>query len=193
MSIRLSKIYTKVGDKGTTLLATGQRVSKSHVRIEAYGSVDELNAVVGLLNDDLDESIFSEIKSSLLKIQNELFDVGGELSVPVDVLDTSKQQVIQQEAIARLEREMDEFNLKLPPLENFVLPGGHRANSLAHLCRTVCRRSERAVVRMSEQEAVRDEVRIYLNRLSDWFFVLSREISRRLNVGEVLWAQNRKK
>jgi cob(I)alamin adenosyltransferase len=193
LSIRLSKIYTKVGDKGTTLLATGQRVSKSHVRIEAYGSVDELNAVVGLLNDDLDESIFSEIKSSLLKIQNELFDVGGELSVPVDVLDTSKQQVIQQEAIARLEREMDEFNLKLPPLENFVLPGGHRANSLAHLCRTVCRRSERAVVRMSEQEAVRDEVRIYLNRLSDWFFVLSREISRRLNVGEVLWAQNRKK
>ncbi len=193
MSIRLSKIYTKVGDKGSTLLATGERVLKSNVRIEAYGNVDELNAVVGLLCDHMGDPRFSDIRESLLVIQNELFDVGGELSVPLDVLDTSRQQVIQPSSVERLEREMDHFNETLPPLENFVLPGGHPANSMAHLCRTVCRRAERAVVRMSEQDAVRDEVRVYLNRLSDWFFVLSREISRRLNIKEVLWAQNRKK
>ena len=193
MSIRLSKIYTKVGDKGSTLLATGERVLKSNVRIEAYGNVDELNAVVGFLGDHLGDPRFSDIRESLLVIQNELFDVGGELSVPLDVLDTSRQQVIQPSSVERLEREMDHFNETLPPLENFVLPGGHPANSMAHMCRTVCRRAERAVVRMSEQDAVRDEVRVYLNRLSDWFFVLSREISRRLNVKEVLWAQNRKK
>jgi len=95
--------------------------------------------------------------------------------------------------VVRLEKEMDLFNEKLPALENFVIPGGHMANSTAHLVRTVCRRAERAIVRMSEQDAVRDEIRIYLNRLSDWFFVLSRELSRRLAVAEVLWAQNKKK
>ena len=113
--------------------------------------------------------------------------------MPLDVLDTERQQVVSMRDVSRLESEMDAFNENLPPLENFVLPGGHLANSTAHLVRTVCRRAERAVVRMSEQDAVRDEIRIYLNRLSDWFFVLSRELSRRLGVPEVLWAQNKKK
>jgi cob(I)alamin adenosyltransferase len=193
VSIRLSKIYTKIGDKGSTLLATGERVLKSNVRIEAYGSVDELNAVVGMLRDTLDAGQFADIREKLAWIQNELFDVGGELSVPLDVLNTDRQQVVQMSEVARLETEIDAMNELLPPLENFVLPGGHIINSTTHLCRTVCRRAERAVVRMSEQDAVRDEVRIYLNRLSDWFFVLSRELSRRLGLKEVLWAQNRKK
>jgi cob(I)alamin adenosyltransferase len=194
VTIRLSKIYTKVGDKGSTLLATGERVLKSNVRIEAYGTVDELNSVVGLLRDTLaaDENL-SDIVKGLYRVQNELFDIGGELSVPLDVLDTRSQQVVDMQDVGRLEVEMDLFNESLPPLENFVLPGGHIVNSTTHLARTVCRRAERAVVRMSEQDAVRDEVRIYLNRLSDWFFVLSRELSRRYGVEEVLWAQNKKR
>jgi cob(I)alamin adenosyltransferase len=141
----------------------------------------------------LDAGQFADIREKLAWIQNELFDVGGELSVPLDVLNTDRQQVVQMSEVARLETEIDAMNELLPPLENFVLPGGHIINSTTHLCRTVCRRAERAVVRMSEQDAVRDEVRIYLNRLSDWFFVLSRELSRRLGLKEVLWAQNRKK
>ena len=194
MTIRLSKIYTKTGDKGSTLLATGERVLKSNVRIEAYGTVDELNSVVGMLRDTIAaDSRMSDLVEMLAKIQNELFDIGGELSVPLDVLDTKRQQVVTMDDVVRLEKEMDLFNEKLPALENFVIPGGHIANSTAHLVRTVCRRTERAIVRMSEQDAVRDEIRIYLNRLGDWFFVLSRELSRRLAVAEVLWAQNKKK
>lgn len=194
MTVRLSKIYTRTGDKGATLLATGERVLKSNVRIEAYGTVDELNATVGMLRDTIvADPRLQDLCEKLSKIQNELFDIGGELSVPLDVLDTERQQVVSMRDVSRLESEMDAFNENLPPLENFVLPGGHLANSTAHLVRTVCRRAERAVVRMSEQDAVRDEIRIYLNRLSDWFFVLSRELSRRLGVPEVLWAQNKKK
>lgn len=194
MSIRLSKIYTKVGDKGSTLIATGEKLLKSNIRIEAYGTVDELNAVVGLLRDTIEpDERSSDLGKSLIKIQNELFDIGGELSVPLDVLNVNVQQVVSMADVERLEREMDIFNENLPPLENFVLPGGHIANSTCHLARTVCRRAERAVVRMSEQDAVRDEVRIYLNRLSDWLFVLSRELSRRFGVPEAMWAQNRKK
>ena len=194
MTVRLSKIYTRVGDKGSTLLATGERVLKSNVRIEAYGTVDELNSMVGFLRDSIvDDPRLLDLCEPLTKIQNELFDIGGELSVPLDVLDTQRQQVVAMADVERLEQEMDAFNELLKPLENFVLPGGHLANSTTHIVRTVCRRAERAVVRMSEQDAVRDEVRIYLNRLGDWFFVLSREISRRLGVPEVLWAQNKKK
>ena len=193
MTVRLSKIYTRVGDKGSTLLATGERVLKSNVRIEAYGTVDELNSMVGFLRDSIvDDPRLLDLCEPLTKIQNELFDIGGELSVPLDVLDTQRQQVVAMADVGRLEQEMDAFNELLKPLENFVLPGGHLANSTTHIVRTVCRRAERAVVRMSEQDAVRDEVRIYLNRLGDWFFVLSREISRRLGVPEVLWAQNKK-
>jgi cob(I)alamin adenosyltransferase len=194
VTVRLSKIYTRVGDKGSTLLATGERVLKSNVRIEAYGTVDELNSMVGFLRDSIiDDRRLLDLCEPLTKIQNELFDIGGELSVPLDVLDTQRQQVVSMADVGRLEQEMDAFNELLKPLENFVLPGGHLANSTTHIVRTVCRRAERAVVRMSEQDAVRDEVRIYLNRLGDWFFVLSREISRRLGVPEVLWAQNKKK
>ena len=197
MTIRLSKIYTKIGDKGSTQLATGERVSKSNIRIEAYGTVDELNSVVGILRDIIEKTAVpsidcNDIIQMIAKIQNELFDVGGELSVPSEVLNTKLQQVVQKADIERLEREIDAFNEKLQPLNNFVLPGGHLANSTAHLARTVCRRAERAVVKMSEEIDVRDQAKIYLNRLSDWFFVLSRELSRRHGVEEVIWAQNKK-
>lgn len=197
MTTRLSKIYTKVGDKGTTMLASGTKVSKASIRIEAYGTVDELNAVVGMLRDiltrDIDEKKMnvSTISDRLLLIQNELFDVGGELSTPVEHLRVDRQQVVTPLQIKRLENEMDQANAHLEPLANFVLPGGHLANSTAHLARTVCRRAERCVVALAEQETVREDVRIYLNRLSDWFFVLCREISHGIQIPEVLWKQNK--
>lgn len=194
MTMRLSKIYTKVGDKGTTMLASGAKVSKSSARIEAYGTIDELNSVVGMLRDTLmsdPAQNFADLVTKLHTIQNELFDVGGELSTPIEILNIDKQQVIKNSQIKRLEDEMDQANEHLKPLENFVLPGGHFANSTAHLARTVCRRAERRVIALAEQETVRAEVRIYLNRLSDWLFVMCREISHRLGIAEVLWQQKK--
>ena len=194
--MRLTKIYTRVGDKGTTMLASGATVSKSSLRIDAYGTVDELNAVVGMLRDVLMQQLhinLSDLIAKLSTIQNELFDLGGELATPALTLDTNRQQVVTGESIQRLELEMDEINKNLPPLANFVIPGGHIANSTAHLARTVCRRAERVLVALCEKEDVRDEARIYLNRLSDWLFVVCREISRKLTIEEVLWSQRGKK
>lgn len=192
--MRLTKIYTRVGDRGQTLLASGAKIRKTAPRIEAYGSVDELNSFVGLLRDRLVEigEAFGDIESSLRRVQNELFDLGGELATPTEHLDVSRQSVVREAEVKRLEEEMDIWNEMLPPLANFVLPGGHSANSLAHVARTVCRRAERHVVRLRDEESdVREVVGIYLNRLSDWFFVLSREISRRAQVEEVIWQQRR--
>jgi len=195
--MRLTKIYTKVGDKGTTMLADGSKVSKTSKRINAYGTIDELNAVIGMLRDEIaleaqHRSINLEgLKKDLLQIQNELFDIGGELATPLSQID-SRQQVVGLEEITRLESEMDEMNLHLPPLKNFILPGGHRANSVGHLARTVCRRAERSVLELAEEDAVREETKIYLNRLSDWLFVFCRELSRRLEVQELLWSQKGK-
>lgn len=196
--MRLTKIYTKVGDQGSTLLATGARVGKDSARIEAYGTIDELNSFVGLLRDELIDlsqgrADFDDLLAQLAVIQNEMFDIGGELATPVEALNTQKQQVVTHVAVLRLEAEIDVYNEFLPPLANFVLPGGHRANSLAHVCRTVCRRAERAVVALGRSEVVRDEPRIYLNRLSDWLFVIGRIISHRLGCAEVLWQQADKK
>lgn len=190
--MRLTKIYTKTGDKGDTRLATGEKLSKSSARIEAYGTVDELNSFIGLLQDSIGEyKDFALLQTQLAKVQNELFDVGGELATPLSHLNTSRQQVVGKSEIERLEHELDAYNENLPPLTNFVLPGGHKANSLAHVVRTICRRAERRVVKMRETDEVRDEVVIYLNRLSDWFFVVSRHISVTLNVPEILWAQRK--
>ena len=193
--MRLTKIYTKVGDKGTTLLANGERVSKAALRIEAYGTLDELNAVVGLLRDHLASAAVTDharFDRQLAMVQNELFDLGSELATPVKALDTTRQLVVGPSEIARLEQEMDRMNETLPPLANFVLPGGHVVNSQAHLARTVCRRAERRLVQLREDEAeVRPETQIYLNRLSDWLFVLSRALSHALGVAEVLWDQRK--
>ncbi len=193
--MRLTKIYTKVGDKGTTLLANGERVSKDAARIEAYGTVDELGSFLALWRDAMtstDSRKFADILTQVAAIQNEIFDLGGELSTPAAALNIAKQQVVTQASIARLEHEMDAYNESLAPLANFVLPGGHQANSLAHVCRTICRRAERHVVHLAGSESVRDEARIYLNRLSDWLFVASRVVSARLGCPEVLWKQTGK-
>jgi cob(I)alamin adenosyltransferase len=196
--MRLTKIYTKIGDKGTTALAGGTTVGKDSPRIDCYGTVDELNAFIGLLRDtiaaaDGTSKQFSDLLAQLAVVQNEIFDLGGELSTPLASLDVQKQQVIRSESILRLEDEIDRYNENLQPLMNFVLPGGHQANSAAHVCRTVCRRAERLLVKLARVEPVREEPRIYLNRLSDWFFVASRVISQRLGVPEVLWQQAGKK
>ena len=192
--MRLTKIYTKVGDKGMTMLASGVKVPKDSPRIECYGTVDELNSFLGLLRDTLATAAtktasFDELIRQLAVVQNEIFDLGGELATPLPALDLTRQQVVGAAQIARLEQEMDAYNEALPPLANFVLPGGHPANSLAHVCRTVCRRAERLLVALAAVETVRDDPRIYLNRLSDWLFVVSRVASQRLGCPEVLWRQ----
>jgi len=190
--MRLTSIYTKVGDKGTTMLVGGKKVPKDDSRIEAYGTVDELNSFLGLLRDKLsqyDNKKFNDIIANLLKIQNEMHDLGGELSTPNEILANSKQQLITQKDIDRLENEMDTYNESLQPLSNFILPGGHELVSYAHVCRTICRRCERSVVTLSSSEQIRDEARIYINRLSDWLFIIGRTIGDRLAIPEILWQQ----
>lgn len=194
--MRLSKIYTKTGDQGGTMLASGERIAKTAQRIEAYGTVDELNASIGFLRDHmrLDKALAEHwIGSSLGRIQNELFDLGGELATPSDKLNLDRQKVVQSSDIEALESEIDRCNETLKPLANFVLPGGHLCNSAAHLARTICRRAEREVVRLrAEEPDVRADTQIYLNRLSDWLFVISRALSHQLDVDEVLWDQRAK-
>lgn len=193
--MRLTKIYTKTGDKGGTLLASGEKISKGAQRIEAYGAVDELNSCVGLLRDHLQrEAAFNGhwILVSLERIQNELFDLGSELATPTKALRLDRQKVLDQKDVSALEVEIDQINENLEPLANFVLPGGHVCNSFAHLARTVCRRAERDLVRLRAEETdIRLETQIYLNRLSDWLFVVGRAISQRLKVPEVLWQQRK--
>lgn len=177
------------------MLATGDKVPKDSIRIECYGTVDELNSFTGLLKDSLrgfPGENFSELVNLIEKVQNELFDLGGELATPPKFLNPLKQKVIGTSEIQRLENEIDRFNQDLPALTNFILPGGLSANSLAHICRTVCRRAERLAVTLKrEDEMVRGETIIYLNRLSDWFFILARTISRYADAPEVLWQQER--
>ncbi|MFK7822931.1 MAG: cob(I)yrinic acid a,c-diamide adenosyltransferase [Oligoflexales bacterium] len=193
--MRLDKIYTKVGDKGSTLLATGQRVPKSSLRIDAYGTVDELNAQLGMLRDGANQEMqaypsLNAIYDQIYLIQNELFDIGAELaSLSSD--QTTNPCHISMKNIERLEQEMDHANEHLSPLQNFVLPGGHSLNSQAHICRCICRRAERRVISLHEDEPIRSELRVYLNRLSDWIFIMSRYICKELSVSEVLWQQKR--
>lgn len=193
--MRLDKIYTKIGDGGTTLLANGEKIGKSAQRIEAYGAVDELNSFVGLLVDELSSQAkdgdISHIISSSILIQNELFDLGGELATPAKALKLDLQKVVGPAEISRLELEMDTWTSSLPPLRNFVLPGGCKANSLAHVCRTVARRAEREIVRLAAEDEIRKDCQIYVNRLSDWFFLASRYISKINGVPEELWKQKR--
>ncbi len=193
--MRLTKIYTKIGDKGGTTLASGEKISKAALRLEAYGTVDELNSWMGLLRDQLKlETPFQGhwLDQSLERIQNELFDLGGELATPTQHLNIEKQRVVSAADVDVLEQEIDNVSENLQPLANFVLPGGHVCNSTAHLARTVCRRAERELVRLRIDEPdVRGETQIYLNRLSDWLFVMSRLISQRLGCPEVLWQQKR--
>ena len=191
--MRLSKIYTKKGDAGTTQLATGGTISKHGLRLRAYGEVDELNCVVGDLVITARERGFAEIQlKRLARVQQELFDVGGELSFPSDDgIANYSSSYIRQAAIDQLETEMDELLAALPALANFVLPGGHVVNTKAHVCRAVCRRAERAMVELHQQEPLRGEILAYINRLSDWLFVMSREACRFYQIEETLWDQAR--
>jgi len=189
------KIYTKTGDKGTTALIGGTRVSKNHIRIDSYGTVDELNAFLGLLRD---QEIHDNYKKTLTAIQNNLFVVGAILATDPDkaILKSGKERLdidkISQEDIAYLENEIDEMNKSLPPMTNFILPGGHTTVSYCHIARCVCRRAERIITALNDLEPVNEMVLMYLNRLSDFLFVLARKLSQDLQAEEVKWVPSKK-
>jgi len=180
---RLSKIYTRTGDAGTTGLGDGSRVPKDSLRVHAMGEVDELNSVIGLL---LCEELPPAAREALTGIQHDLFDLGGELCIPGFNNVTEVQ-------VKRLEDLLDGYNADLPPLKDFILPGGAKSAAMAHLARTVCRRAERSVVSLAAAEPVSDLVRQYLNRLSDLMFVLGRVLNRHAGGTDVLWQQGKNK
>lgn len=177
------KIYTKTGDKGQTSLIGGTRVPKHHIRIEAYGTVDELNSWIGLIRD---QEMDAHSKEILLEIQDRLFTIGSSLaSDPIK----SKMKIpdLKEQDITLLEQEMDAMNVLLPEMKSFILPGGHQTVSYCHIARCVCRRAERNTTHLSESDFVAELVIIYLNRLSDYLFVLSRKLSKDLNGKENPW------
>jgi cob(I)alamin adenosyltransferase len=188
--IALNRIYTKRGDAGETSLAGGQRVPKDMPRIEAYGTVDELNAFVGLaMVSCRDESRLAPLAAILLRVQHELFNLGSILAtLPADV--HPQQARVTSVEIAQLEREIDAMNADLPPLRSFVLPGGTRLNAELHVTRTICRRAERLLVALAREQSIPPETIPYLNRLSDAMFVWSRWVNHVLGVAEVLWEPN---
>jgi cob(I)alamin adenosyltransferase len=180
----LSRIYTKSGDQGETGLGDGTRVPKDHPRVAAYGSVDELNAVLGLLLAGQPQPPEADL---LRTIQNDLFDVGADLCVPPSASETPGQRLrVRPEQVTRLEESIDRLNAGLQPLTSFVLPGGEPSAAWCHLARTVCRRAERDVVTLMRREAVNPQALIYLNRLSDLLFVLAR-VCNRQGQGDILW------
>ena len=182
MGNRLSKIYTRTGDDGTTGLGDGSRVSKDDARVEAYGTVDEANSAIGLL---LAAGIPDDIAALLTAIQHQLFDLGGELCIP-------GHAAIGDADVEALERALDGYNAGLPSLAEFILPGGGEAAARCHVARTVVRRAERATVTLARNEAVRPQPIRYLNRLSDLLFVLARVLARAAGEGEVTWRHDRR-
>jgi len=177
MANPLTKIYTRTGDRGDTGLADGSRVPKDAPRVEAMGAVDELNSAIGVL---LCEALPDDLRLCLTDVQNDLFDLGGELAVP-------GHEILADNHVARLESALDGFNAMLPALKDFVLPGGSRAAALAHVARTVCRRAERRVVTLATSETVPALAGPYLNRLSDLLFVAARMLNRHAGGTDVLW------
>jgi len=185
---RLSKIYTKTGDDGTTGLGDGSRVAKDSARVAAYGTVDEANSCIGLvLASAASDSTFPDaVRSLLVSVQHQMFDPGGELCIP-------GHAAIFDADVERLEQHLDAFNEPLPALKDFILPGGGEAAARCHVARTVVRRAERETIALSRQDAVRPEAIRYLNRLSDLLFVLARVLARASGHGEVLWNHERRK
>jgi cob(I)alamin adenosyltransferase len=183
MGHRLSKITTRTGDKGETGLGDGSRVPKDHARVAAMGEVDELNSALGVL---LAEELPDAIRAALTQVQHDLLDLGGELSIPGHSLLTPGR-------VEFLDRQIQEWNQELPPLKEFILPGGSRAAAAAHLARTVCRRAERSVVTLGKKQDVTTTARQYLNRLSDLLFVAGRALNRAAGVGDVQWRHQRKR
>lgn len=184
------KIYTKTGDKGTTALFGGTRVPKHHIRIESYGTIDELNSQLGMLRD---QKIDEHSHKIILQIQERLFTIGSILATDPEkaTLKSGKQRLeiprISSEDIELLEQEMDKMNEELPPMTHFVLPGGHQTVSVCHICRCVCRRAERLASALHDLDPFEKEVLQYLNRLSDYLFVLARKLSHDLQAKEIQW------
>jgi cob(I)alamin adenosyltransferase len=181
MGHRLSKIVTRTGDAGTTGLGDGSRVPKDSPRIGAIGSVDELNSAIGVV---LAETLPEPIAACLVAVQHDLFDLGGELSIP-------GYAAITDAHIDRLEADVERFNAELAPLKEFILPGGARAAALAHVARTVCRRAERSLIAAAASDVITDRSRVYLNRLSDLLFVLARALNHAEGRPDVLWQKGR--
>ncbi|MBN8622779.1 MAG: cob(I)yrinic acid a,c-diamide adenosyltransferase [Flavobacteriales bacterium] len=186
------KIYTKTGDNGTTALYGGNRVSKASARVESYGNIDELNSFIGLAKSEItDEKVLNQLK----KIQFDLFTLGSESATPTDKLTLANGKsrltlMISETEIEELENWMDEYETQLEPLQYFILPGGGKSATALHVCRTVCRRAERSLVFLNESEEVRPELIKYLNRLSDYLFVLARYISKLNEEKEEYWNPN---
>lgn len=186
------KIYTKTGDTGTTALYGGTRVSKASAKVESYGTIDELNSFIGLAKAEIsDEAVLTQLK----KIQFDLFTLGSESATPTDKLTLANGKsrlslMISETEIEELENWMDAFEENLAPLQYFILPGGGKAATSLHVCRTVCRRAERSLVFLAEQEEIRSELIKYLNRLSDYLFVLARYVSKLQNEPEEYWNPN---
>lgn len=183
MGNRLSKIATRTGDDGSTGLGDGSRTGKDSERIAALGDVDELNSFIGVL---LCEDMPADLREELVSIQHDLFDLGGELCIP-------GYQMIKIEHVARLDGLLDKYNADLPKLQEFILPAGSRAASLAHVCRTVCRRAERSIVALSKTDTIHAHPRQYVNRLSDLMFVLARVLNRFAGGSDVLWQHGRER
>lgn len=181
MGNRLTKIYTRTGDKGTTGLGDGTRVDKDHPRVEAFGTVDELNSLLGLVLSRTDSK---DIRAILTDVQHDLFDLGGELCLPDTKMITSAH-------VTKLEKALDRLNRTLPPLKEFILPGGGQAASTCHVARAVCRRAERRLVTLTRNQPLNDQPLVYLNRLSDLLFVIARALARQEGKGEVLWSRER--
>lgn len=177
MGNRLSKIYTRTGDAGTTGLGDGTRVAKDHLRVQAMGDVDELNAVIGIM---LTEPLSAQVQAVLTQIQHDLFNLGGELCMP-------GYDLVKAERVTALEHTLDNWNESLQPLKEFILPGGSRAAAYCHLARTVCRRAERMMHTLNAQEALTVVSLQYINRLSDLLFVLCRQLNQEAGVPDVLW------
>lgn len=175
--MRISKVYTRTGDDGTTRLGNGKQVSKHHLRVQAYGEIDELNAILGLIRAESPEGPF---ENDLAVIQNELFNVGGELAMP-------ESELLKDGSITQLEEWIDAYNESLPALKEFILPGGSALAADLHLARTVCRRAERSMVQLHEVEPVRPRLLKYVNRLSDYFFVIARKANQLAGGREVFW------
>jgi cob(I)alamin adenosyltransferase len=184
MGNRLSRIYTRTGDDGSTGLGDGSRVGKDSLRVTAYGTVDELNSTIGMVLAT--DGVPDEVREVLTQVQHDLFDLGGELCIP-------GMEMVQDSDIARLESTLDDLNEPLPPLKEFILPGGGMAAACGHLARTVCRRAEREVVALARAENIRAQPQRYLNRLSDLLFVICRVLARASGHGEVLWQHERRR
>ena len=191
MAIRITRVYTRTGDRGETSLVGGKRVPKDSPRIDAYGTIDELNSIIGLARVFNEENLEAGeahhfLDEVLCKIQDELFDLGSELATPSESFQQGMFRISQTE-IKNIEKLIDKCQENLQPLESFILPGGGRVGAYLHQCRTVCRRAEREILRLSRQETISEWPLKYVNRLSDLFFVLSRWISKETGEREYLW------